>query len=165
MPQSELNHILKSEIPALEKKKLLLSQIGLLRINLFAEYSEKIGVSEGNNQLDKAAEVMNDYAVNIAIPFIPSKKQPSLINRFTRLISRERLLEPFEYIQKWKTEYQSWFERKQKSIFPDIHEREQLERFNRLRETFHTLYSLSFSDDNFPPPPTIIFYNPTRIEI
>ena len=71
LPQSKLNYILKSEIPALEKK-LLLSQIGLLRINLFAEYSERMQIFEENNQLDKAVEVMNEYAANIAIPFIPS---------------------------------------------------------------------------------------------
>lgn len=160
LPSNELNYILKSRIPVQEKKKLLLHQIGLLRINLFREYSERIQMLEKNKQLDEAVKLMNDYAVNIAIPFIPLKKQPSLINRFMDLISRERPLEPFEYVQKWKSECQSWLEHNDTFTHPSIREREQRERFIELQMIFHMLYTVSFSDDNFPPSPTIILVDP-----
>lgn len=164
LPQSQLQQILRSGIPAEEQRKLLLSQIGLIRINLFSEHLERVRLFEKNNQLDDAVNVMNDYVVSIAIPFVPTKKKPSLINRFMDLISLERLLEPHEYVQKWKTGYQTWFERKP-SMHPCISEREQQEKFDQLKITFNMVHAVSFSDNNFPPPPTVVFVDPTRIKI
>jgi len=57
-----------------DKKAILLSQIGLLRINLFIEFDKRISILEQGGQLDEAVEMMSDYALNIAIPFIPRKK-------------------------------------------------------------------------------------------
>jgi len=161
LPQSELRYVLRSGIPVEDKKNLLLSQIGLLRINLFMEHYERIRIFEENSQLDEAIEVMNDYAVNVAIPFIPAKKSPSLINRFMDLIVKDRLLEPFEYVQKWKTEYQSWVESRKIPMNQSLRR----EKFSQLKTMFHMLYTVSFSDDNFPPSPTIVFYDPSRIKI
>ena len=161
LPSNMLHYILKSKIPNRDKKKLLLSQIGLLRINLFMEHSQRVEMLEDNNQLNEAVEVMNDYVVNIAIPFIPVTKKPSLINRFMDLISRERLLEPFEYVQKWKTEYHSWVE---SSEFPK-NELLRPEKFAQLQTIFRMLYAMSFSDDNFPPSPTIVLFDPSRVKI
>lgn len=161
LPSNKLNLILKSQIPLQEKKKLLLNQIGLLRINLFMEYSERIAILEKNKQLDEAVKLMNDYAESIAIPFIPIKKQPSLINRFMDLISRERPLEPHEYVQKWKNEYQLWFERNDAFTKPSLRKHEEHDRFIQIQMIFHMLYTVSFSDDNFPPSPTIILVDPS----
>jgi hypothetical protein len=159
---SELSHILGSKIPTQAKKKLLLSQIGLLRINLFMEYFERIRIFEENRLFDDAMEIMNDYAESVAIPFISSRKQPSLVKRFLDLIARERTLEPYEYIQKWRNEYQSWFSHNETSLHPPIQELKLKERFSQNKITFNMLYAVSFSDDNFPPSPNIIFYDHTR---
>lgn len=161
LPQSELKYVLKSGIPDGEKKNLLLSQIGLLRINLFMEHYERIRTFEENNQLDEAIKIMNDYAVNVAIPFIPAKKSPSLINRFMDLIAKERLLEPFEYVQKWRTEYQSWVKSRKIPMNQSLRQ----EKFSQLKIVFNMLYTVSFSDNNFPPSPTIILHDPSRIKI
>jgi len=165
LPQGQLEQILRSRIPVEEKKKLLLSQIGLLRINLFSECYERTKVLEESKQIDEAVKLMNDYAENVAIPFIPAKKKPSLINRFTDLLSLQRPLEPFEYVQKWRTLYRTWFEGNQSSMHSYTRESQRLEMFNQLRITFNMVYTASFSDDNFPPSPTIIFVDPTRIKV
>jgi len=162
MPQSELKHILHSGIRPQDKKTLLLSQIGLLRINLFMEFYERIQILEQNSQLDEAVDLMNDYASNIAIPFIPKKKTPSLVGRFMDLFAKERRLEPFEYVQEWKSKYQSWIEGERKvPMIPQLRRKE----FSQLRFIYNMLYAVSFSDENFPPSPTIIFFDPTRMRI
>lgn len=69
-PQSELNHLLRSEMPIDEKKNILISQIGLVRINLFMEHYERVNIFEKNKQFDKAIKIMNYYVKGIAIPFI-----------------------------------------------------------------------------------------------
>ena len=156
LPSSKLNFVLRSGIPTEEKKKLLLSQIGLVRINLFTEHYARIQKLEESKQLDEAVKVMNDYVRNVALPFIPRKKRPSLWNRLLDLISLERVLEPFEYTQEWEKEYQAWFEQKEGLKLSYIEERERQEKFAHLRTIFHMLYALSFSDDNFPPSPIIV---------
>ena len=159
LPKSELEYVLKSGIPVEEKKNLLLSQIGLLRINLFKEFNERIQILEQNGRLDEAVELMNDYALNVAIPFIPKKKTPSLISRFMDLIRPERL-EPFEYVQEWKNKYQFWVERINAPMIRQLRR----EKFSQLRVIYNMLYTFSFSDENFPPSPTIIFFDPSLVK-
>ena len=161
IPKTELNHILDSQVPVRDKKKILLSQIGLLRINLFMEFYERIQSLERESRLDEAVALMNDYALNVAIPFIPRKKTASLMSRFIDLIRLDRQLEPFEYVQEWKSKYQSWRERRKVPMNPRLRQ----EMFTQLRFTFNMLYTVSFSDENFPPSPTIVFFNPTRVMI
>jgi len=164
MPPNELNHILKSEIKPIEKKKILLTQIGYLRINLFAEYAERINSFEKAKNFDKAVELMNEYAVSVAIPFMSSIKKPSLMNHLMDLFSRQQLLKPSEYIQKWKIDYQSWFSQS-KPKYGHINQIALFEDYLKMQTTFHMLYNLSWSNDNFPPAPLIIYYDPNKIRI
>jgi hypothetical protein len=150
MPQNELNQILKSEIKPKKKRELLLTQIGYLRINLFAEYYEQIKQAQGSNELDKAVKLMNRFAETVASPFFTTKKQPALIKRLKKLLSIKTPPEPAELIQKWKTVYEAWFKQKD-SIYPQMDDKKRMEEFDQLKIAFFTLYTFSFSVDNFPP--------------
>ena len=147
--QNELNQILKSKIKLKKKTQLLLTQIGYLRINLFAEYYERIQYAQRNNELDKAVKLMNECAEIIAIPFVSTKKQPALIKRLKELLSIGRFPEPIEHVQKWKAGYEAWFKQKE-HIHPQMDDKKRTEEFNQLKTAFITLYTFSFSVDNFP---------------
>jgi hypothetical protein len=149
IPQNELTQILKSKIKPKKKKQLLLTQIGYLRINLFGEYYEQIQHAQKNNELDKAVKLMNTYA-EIAIPFISTRKQPALIKRLKELLSKRKFPEPRELIQKWKTGYEAWF-KQNGSIHPQMDDKKRMEEFDQLKNAFFTLYTFSFSFNNFPP--------------
>jgi hypothetical protein len=142
-----LKQALKSNIKLKEKKQLLLTQIGHLRINIFTEYYEQVNILREKNQLDKAVELMNSYA-EIASIFISTKKQPASIKRLKELLSL-RSTEPIEYLQKWRTAYDSWFE--QKPNQQSINEKKRMEKFDQLKMAFLELYTFSFAADNFPP--------------
>lgn len=160
MSKSELEHILTSGLPVQDKKKILLSQIGLLRINLFAEFSARIQVLEQDSRLDEAVELMNEYTLNVAIPFI-LKKTPSMTSRFKTLIGLNRQPEPLKYVQEWKSKYQSWDKCRKVPTDPRLRQ----ELFKQLLSIYRMLYALSFSKENFPPSYLVIFYDPTRVRI
>jgi hypothetical protein len=149
MPQNELNWILKSEISPRKKRQLLLTQIGYLRINIFDECYEQIKRAQGD-ELDEAVKLMNKCAETIAIPFISMKKNQSLTKRLGMLFSRKRDLEPTELIQKWKTSYEAWLKQKE-SPHPQRDNNKRMEEFGKLKTAFFTLYTHSFSVNNFPP--------------
>ncbi|MBN1244249.1 hypothetical protein JXA31_01485 [Candidatus Bathyarchaeota archaeon] len=142
-----LNQALKSEIALKEKKQLLLTQIGYLRINIFTEYFERVNLLREKNQLEHAVELMNKHA-EIASIFISTKKQPVLIKRLKELLSI-RSTEPIEYLQKWRTAYEAWY--KQASSQQLTGEKKRMEEFDQLKMAFLELYTFSFSVDNFPP--------------
>jgi len=147
MNESWLNQVLKSNIKLKEKKRLLLTQMGYLRINIFQEYYERVKLSQEKNQLNEAVELMNRHA-EIASMFISTKKQSAPIKRLKKLLSI-RSIEPLEYLQKWRTAYDAWF--KQKPSQQPIDEKKRMEEFDQLRMAFLELYTFSFSVENFPP--------------
>ena len=142
-----LNQTLKSDITLKEKKHLLLTQIGYLRMNIFTEYLERVNLLREKNQLDPAVELMNKHA-EIASIFISTKKQSVLIKRLKELLLIRRI-EPIEYLQKWQTAYEAWY--KQASSQQLIDEKKRMEEFDKLKMAFLELYTFSFSVDNFPP--------------
>jgi len=160
--KSELTALLNSNIPLKDKKTLLLSEIGYVRINLFMEYNARISLLEQNNQMDDAVELMNEYVTNVAIPFIPNKASPDMVNRIKDAFHMNRQLEPHEWISDWKRKYTSWIEGQRIS---QMNEGFQLSDYEQLKITYRMLYAVSFSSENFPPGPTIIFYDPTRIKV
>lgn len=161
LPENKLNFVLKSNIKQVDKKRVLLTQIGYVRINLFMEYLERMMTLANNKDYDRAVQLMNDYSANVSIPFISPARQPSLIDRFVALFSPQRTLAPSEHIRKWRTDYESWV-RKRAAKHIRCSAVERSEDFINLQVTFNMLYNLSFSDDNFPPAPTIIYYDPTK---
>lgn len=150
MTQDELSQILKRKNKPGEKKQLLLTQIGYLRINLFAEYYEQIQQAQRNNELDNAVKLMNRYAETIAIPFILIKKQLALVKRLKEVFKIKSSSEPTEHIQEWKTGYEAWFNQNA-SIHPQMDNKKRLEEFDKLKKNFIMLYTISFSVENFPP--------------
>jgi len=147
MNENWLHQVLKSDIALKEKKHLLLTQIGYLRITIFTEYFERVNLLREQNQLNKAAELMNKHA-EIASIFIPTKKQPALIKRLKAMFSM-RSTEPIEYLQKWRTAYGAW--QKQESSPEPVDEKKRKEELDQLKMAFLELYTFSFSADNFPP--------------
>jgi hypothetical protein len=147
MNENWLNQVLKSDIKPKEKKRLLLTQMGYLRINIFTEYYERVKLLRERNQLNEAVELMNRHA-EIASIFISTKKQPASIKRLKKLLSI-RSIEPIEYLQKWRTAYEAWL--KQKSSQQLFDEKKRMEDFDQLRMAFLELYTFSFSVNNFPP--------------
>jgi hypothetical protein len=148
MGKNELEQFLKSEIKPKKKVEVLLNQIGYLRINLFSEYYEQIKVAEKEKELDKAARLMDQCAEVIAIPFYSTKKQSEFIKRLKKWLSIQSRPESLELINNWKTEYETWF--KPKEPGHSISDSKRLEEFDKLKKTFLTLYTFSFSADNFP---------------
>jgi len=142
-----LNQAIKSDISLKEKKQLLLTQIGYLRINIFTEYFERANLLREKNQLDQAVELMNKHA-EIAGIFISTKKQPVLIKRLKELLSI-RSTEPIEYLQKWRTAYEAWHNQATSQQLTG--EKKRMEEFDQLKMAFLELYTFSFSVDNFPP--------------
>ena len=142
-----LNQTLKSDIKLKEKKKLLLTQIGYLRINIFTEYLERVNLLREKNQLNEAVELMNRHAETASI-FISAKKQPTVVKRLKELLSL-RSIEPIEYLEKWRTAYEAWF--KQEPGQKLVGEEKRMEEFDQLKMAFIELYTFSFSVDNFPP--------------
>lgn len=143
MPRTELTQTLQSKISSKKKKKTLLTQIGLTRINLFNRHYQRIQQNEKNNKLNEAIKLMNAYVEPIAIPFISTKKPSAFAKRLKQIITPTNLPEPTEEIQKWKTIYNNW--QKQETPTPKP------EDYNTLKKTFITLYTISFSAKDFPP--------------
>jgi hypothetical protein len=141
-----LNKTLQSNLSIREKKQLLLTQIGYLRINIFTEYFERVNLLREKNQLDQAVELMNEHA-EIARIFIPAKKQSALTKRLKELLSIKNI-EPLKYLEQWRKAYKEWHENTSNQQFD---EKKQLEKFDKLKMAFLELYTFSFSVDNFPP--------------
>ena len=128
---------------------MLLTQIGYLRINLFSEYYERIQYAQKNNELDKAVKLMNECAEIIAIPFVSTKKQAAWVKRVKTLLSIGKVTEPIEHVKKWKDGYEAWF-KQEAQIHSQTDDKKRMEEFDQLKMAFITLYTFSFSVDNFP---------------
>jgi hypothetical protein len=141
-----LKKTLKSNITQREKKKLLLTQIGYLRINIFTEYFERVNLLREKEQLDQAIELMNQHA-EIASIFISKKSQSPFIKRLKKLFSI-RSTEPLYYLEQWRTFHERWLKQKNSNEFDG---EKRMEEFEKLKMAFLELYTFSFSIDNFPP--------------
>ena len=141
-----LNKTLKSNISLRDKKRLLLTQIGYLRIDIFTEYFERVNLLREREQLDQAVELMNQHA-EIASIFISRKSQSRLVKRLKELLSI-RNLEPIYYLEQWRTLYATWFKHNNSD---QIDEKKRIENFEKLKMAFLELYTFSFSVKNFPP--------------
>jgi hypothetical protein len=145
--ENRLNQILQSNIKLKEKKRLLLTQIGYLRINIFTEYFERVKFLREKNLLNQAVELMHRHA-EIAQMFIPAPKQSALEKRLRNFLGL-RSIEPIEYLKKWQNAYETWF--KQKPNQQKMDKKKLLEEFDKLKMDFLELYTFSFSVNNFPP--------------
>lgn len=70
MDDEEVKFVINSEIPSQQKRNLLLSQIGLARINIFSEVNARIRSFEKKEKFEDAINLMNDYITNVASSFI-----------------------------------------------------------------------------------------------
>jgi hypothetical protein len=150
MPPEELTKALNSKISPKKKKKLLLTQIGYVRINLFSEYYERTQRARKKNQLDKAAKLMNEYTETISIPYIITKKKPTLTERLKMALTKTKPIEPTEQINKWRNNYQEWLKQTQEAP-ARTDEKKRTEQFEELKTSFITLYTISFNPKDFPP--------------
>lgn len=148
MTTEQLNLELQKSSRDREKRELLLTEIGHLRINLFQEYYERIQLFQQNKELNKAVKFMNEYIEKIALPFVQERLNQSLINRITHWLSADSTPDAGKVLQEWNTKYETWF-REQQSNQKD--EQKRTEQFNDLKKIFFTLYTISFSFENFPP--------------
>lgn len=158
--EGELTQLLSYGIPSQAVKKLLLSQIGLVRINIMSEVMARLSLLEDRGRFDECVELMDSYVTDVALRFLPRKDTPSLINRFLDLAGRDRMLEPFEYVNKWRLLRTKWTVRK-----PVIRGFDRSREYQEVRSAFNMVHAVSFSDDNFPPSPTIIFVDKNRISM
>jgi hypothetical protein len=149
LPQDKLYAILKSGNTR-KKRKLLLTQIGYLRINIFGECYEQIQQAQEKKDFDQAVKLMGTYAEKVAIPYISTKKQPEVRKRLKKLFSTISPLEPSDYIQKWKNDYEAWFRTKETEE-ANNDGKKRMENFDSLKKTFFMLYTVSFSVEDFPP--------------
>jgi hypothetical protein len=139
----KLESYLKNELSLKEKKRLLLSQVGYLRINLFYEYYARIQVVEKDTEFAEALKLMDEYIKTIAMPFLVPRMQQSWLYRHIG-----NLPETTVNVDRWQRGYKKWFEMDSRSVDG---EKEETKEFSALKEIFVTLYSLSFTYDNFPP--------------
>jgi hypothetical protein len=140
----ELETYIQSNVSLRKKIQFLLTQVGYLRINLFYECYARLQEAEKNNDFDKALHIMNEYIETIAMPFIVPRMRKSFLERLFG-----KTPEATVSLENWKLGYKSWFENR-----PISNAQEQTGRtkeFNKLKQTFITLFSLSFTYENFPP--------------
>jgi hypothetical protein len=147
MNEKWLQKVIKRDIKPKEKRILLLTQIGYLRINIFTEYLERVKALQEKKQLNQAVELMNRYA-EIASIFISMKSPHGILKRLKELLTKRRI-EPGEYLRRWQTSYDEWV--KQNDSQQKVDEENRVEEFDRLKTLFIELYTFSFSVDNFPP--------------
>lgn len=153
--ENEINHVLKSDIPNQEKKKILLAEIGAARINIFGILAKQIQHLEQDDQLDNCVEIMNEYVNNVASIFI-AEESPSLIENIKHLIFSDKNKTPLEYLEDWKKLYEEWNNYQENEI-TSLNNKQEL--YTELQTAYKTLYSLSFSKKNFPNMPNIVYYN------
>jgi outer membrane translocation and assembly module TamA len=130
-----------------EKRQLMLTQIGYLRINLFQEHYERIQASIESQEPDKAVLLMNQYIQAIALPFIQQRLNPSITTRIANLFSTSTLPDAAETLKEWQTSYDEWNKQPENKTIGSG----QTEKVEQMKKTFITLYTLSFSPSNFPP--------------
>jgi hypothetical protein len=140
----ELQTYIQSNVSLRKKLQFLLTQVGYLRINLFYEYYARLQEAEKNNDLDKALHIMNEYIETIAMPFVVPRMRKSFLD-----LLFGKTPEATVSLENWKLGYKFWFENR-----PINNAQEQAGRtkeFNKLKQIFITLFSLSFTYENFPP--------------
>ena len=133
-------------IPSLlARKAVALYYLGLLRTNLFVEINDK-ALNLGYNQrnYDDALSLMNEYAINVAIPFNTKESQFRRVIKSAQRITSGRGLLPY-YPRDWKTKYRRWI-KGNKKLDPD----KRLRAFLDLSSIFSMLEVMSFSNENFP---------------
>jgi hypothetical protein len=140
--------ILNSNAPEVEKKKWLISKMVLLRTAIFSEYSNRIHPAEEENDFEKATNYMNEYIFNYALPFIDKLKAPSRFDKLSAWLNNKSVLTPYEYLEKWKTDYASFRQIKTSDSKLDFHWKS--EKYRSLVTTYSMLSTLSFSKDNVP---------------
>jgi hypothetical protein len=146
LTKNELNQKLLSGT-RYEKRRMLLTQIGYLRINLFQEYYEQIQVAQANQDLDKSVQLMNQYILTIAMPFIKERIHPSILTRIANAFSASTLPDAAQTLKEWQTLQEAW--KGQKKVKTDNNQK--ATEFDHIKNLFITLYTLSFSPSNFPP--------------
>lgn len=144
MDDAQLEQYLESNSRPREKIRLLLSQIGYLRINIFYECYARLQAAEKNSDFDKALPLMNEYIEEIALPFLLPRMKQSWLSRLSGKLSETTV-----FLQKWRLGYKSWSEKE--PTLNEMAEKERVNEFNDLKQTFITLFSLSFTYENFPP--------------
>ena len=92
---------------------------------------------------------MDECVEIIAIPFVSTKKQSAWVKRAKKLLSIGIFPEPIEHVKKWKDSYEAWF-KQEKQIRSQVDAKKRMEEFNQLKMAFITVYTYSFSVDNFP---------------
>ena len=102
--------------------------------------------AERNKELKDAVKLMNNYVETIAAPFIPAKRQSKFRKRLDAWFSDDEKPDPAKYLREWRTRYEAWTKHAE-----DMSDQQREEEFAKLKTTFFTVYTLSFSASNFPP--------------
>jgi vacuolar-type H+-ATPase subunit D/Vma8 len=147
MTHDELKKILESKTGRREKRRILLTQIGFLRINIFNECYKKIQLAETKRELDEAVKIMNDYVEHVAMQFIQERLHPSLTDRIINSFSKSKIPDAVKTIEEWKSSLSTWTEDKS----TPLDQEKKIKVYTKIKEIFITLDMLSFSFDNFPP--------------
>jgi hypothetical protein len=146
--ETELAKRLSGKINPLWGQYFLLSQIGYLRINLFAEYYARINAARENKDFNKGIHLMNEYLETVAKPFLIWQVQNSFTGRLRDLVSgseNRRIIN--QTLVTWAKDYGVWLK-----LSEDAKAEKNLnEEFGRMMINFNTLYTYSFSSQNFPP--------------
>jgi len=90
---------------------------------------------------------MSEYLGTIAMPYIEQRLKPHVFAKISRLFQSSTLPDTAQTLREWQTLYEAW-NKNQKTQTPN---NLTTEAFNQLKRTFITLYTLSFSPENFPP--------------
>jgi vacuolar-type H+-ATPase subunit D/Vma8 len=149
MTHDELKRTLESKIGKRTKIRVLLTQIGFLRINIFNECYKRIQLAETNQKFDEAIKIMNDYVDTVAMQFIQERLHPSLTNRIINSLSKSKIPDATKTLDEWKRLIATWSEDKFTPIDKDKDKKDR--EYPKMKELFITLDMLSFSFDNFPP--------------
>ena len=152
LKQNELGNFLKSDISNGQKRATLLTQIGYLRIDLFMEYYERMRIAQVEGNLDQAVKLMNDYAETVTIPFIiqETQTQKSVTKQIAFALRIQKRINYFGFINEWKNSYETWPKRNTAAT-SNNNQKELLTEFDIVKKKFLTLYTYSFSPENFPP--------------
>lgn len=153
--EDELHQKLQSEKKAYGKRRLLLTQVGYLRINIFHEYYERIQKAQETGQISKALELMNDYIETVALPFLQPRLHQSLLEHLKRVFSSDRNPDAAKLLQDWNVHFKDWVSTDGDTKSEDSG---RLKDYAEMKTEFITLYTLSFSFDNFPPVATELWH-------
>ena len=149
---NELLKELNAQKNLYQKKRVLLTRIGHLRINLFYEFYERIQLAQNNNELDKAINLMNEYTEQVAMPFLEQQLHPSLFERLIAKFSTDKAAEISKTLNEWNTLRSKWLQQTTNT------QQNRLEQYNALKKTFIGLYHISFSVKNYPPVATDTYH-------